>query len=163
MQNSLSRHFRRAAVSLFLIAVSSGVASAETKGEYNNLCAIALTKGMDVPTDCSTNWKDPNSGRTYCFSSAGAKSAWAADPAGNVVKAEQGYRAAVARMQAKAQAEEQKQKAVEQAKAAQDRAAKAMGEADKALGDAKKAQAVQEEKLKQLQGSLAVPVPGTGK
>jgi YHS domain-containing protein len=39
-------------------------------GEFENNDPIGLAAGVKIPADCSLNWKDPDSGKLYCFSSA---------------------------------------------------------------------------------------------
>ena len=57
-------------------------------GEFGDHCANGLA-GYDmlVETDCSVNWKDPKTGKTYCFSSKESKSEFLKDPEANVSKA----------------------------------------------------------------------------
>ncbi|MDZ4786063.1 MAG: hypothetical protein SGJ02_08310 [bacterium] len=69
----------------------SGVVSAETNsavtGEYGNHCAMGLTMGKQVSTDCSINWVDTASKKTYCFSSKEMMEQWAKDTKANEAKA----------------------------------------------------------------------------
>jgi len=40
------------------------------KGELNNYDPIGLIAGALIHADCSLNWRDPDNGKLYCFSSA---------------------------------------------------------------------------------------------
>jgi len=40
------------------------------KGELNNYDPIGLIGGALIHADCSLNWRDPDNGKLYCFSSA---------------------------------------------------------------------------------------------
>jgi hypothetical protein len=39
-------------------------------GEFKGDDPLGLAAGVRIPADCSINWVDPDSGKTYCFSSA---------------------------------------------------------------------------------------------
>jgi hypothetical protein len=39
-------------------------------GEFHNYDPIGLISGALIHTDCSINWTDPDTGKTYCFNSA---------------------------------------------------------------------------------------------
>jgi hypothetical protein len=39
-------------------------------GEFNNYDPIGLISGALIHTDCSINWTDPDTRKTYCFNSA---------------------------------------------------------------------------------------------
>ncbi|MGB6308845.1 MAG: hypothetical protein WBF89_13735 [Steroidobacteraceae bacterium] len=39
-------------------------------GEFGGNDPVGLAAGARIPADCSLNWKDPDSGKLYCFSSA---------------------------------------------------------------------------------------------
>jgi hypothetical protein len=97
----------------------AGGAAAEGKGEFGNHCALGLTKGMEVPTDCSVNWQDPTTKKTYCFASEAAKKEWAADVKTNIVRSESGYTAVLAKAHAQTQANAAMQQAQQQMKQAQ--------------------------------------------
>jgi YHS domain-containing protein len=60
-------------------------AFAATTGEFDNMCAMGLTMGKEVKTDCSINAEID--GKTYCFGNEDAKTEFMKDPAGNVAKA----------------------------------------------------------------------------
>jgi YHS domain-containing protein len=59
------------------------------KGEFGDLCALGLTMGKEVKTDCSIN--EMIGGKTYCFSSADAKGKFMTDAPGMLAKAEQSF------------------------------------------------------------------------
>lgn len=59
------------------------------KGEFGDLCALGLTMGKEVKTDCAVN--EMVGGKTYCFSSADAKGKFMTDPPAMVSKAEQNF------------------------------------------------------------------------
>jgi YHS domain-containing protein len=59
------------------------------KGEFGDLCALGLTMGKEVKTDCAVN--EMVGGKTYCFSSADAKGKFMTDPSAMVSKAEQNF------------------------------------------------------------------------
>ena len=58
----------------------------ESKGEFDDSCAMGLADGQMVNTDCSVNWTDED-GKVYCFSSENSKAAFLKDPKGNIAKA----------------------------------------------------------------------------
>jgi len=64
-------------------------ASYAATGEFSQECAYGLSMGKHVATDCTVNEKI--GGKTYCFSSAEAKSKFMADASGNMAKAEETY------------------------------------------------------------------------
>jgi len=39
-------------------------------GEFDGNDPLGLAAGSLIPADCSINWKDPDFGKLYCFSSA---------------------------------------------------------------------------------------------
>ncbi len=55
-------------------------------GEFNNECAWGLANGKHVETNCSVNLTRED-GKTYCFSSDKAMSAFMKDPTKNMRKA----------------------------------------------------------------------------
>ena len=38
------------------------------KGEFNNYDPVGLMAGTMIPADCSINWRDPDTGKLFCFS-----------------------------------------------------------------------------------------------
>ncbi len=81
----------------FSVLFISGSAFAETAkpgamtGEFGNHCAMGLTMGKQVTTDCTINWKDPANDKTYCFSSEDMKTQWAKNTTSNEAKATAEY------------------------------------------------------------------------
>ena len=70
-------------------ALLSTLALAE---EFENICAWALDdRGVERKTDCSVNWKDLATGKTYCFSNEQTRMLFLQDPEENVPKAEEAY------------------------------------------------------------------------
>ncbi|HZP93001.1 MAG TPA: hypothetical protein VFB20_08980 [Burkholderiales bacterium] len=71
-----------------VLAGLAAIALPAWAGEFNDHCAYGLA-GFDmlVETDCSVNWKDPRTGKTYCFSSRDSKDKFLKDPEANVRKA----------------------------------------------------------------------------
>lgn len=61
-------------------------AAVAATGEYDNMCTMGLAMGKEVKTDCSINGQI--GGKTYCFGSEEAKTAFMKDPQGNLAKAE---------------------------------------------------------------------------
>jgi membrane-associated PAP2 superfamily phosphatase len=52
--------------------------------EFAGSCAWGLAEyGAVVPTDCSLNWTDPKTKKTYCFSSEKSKKAFLQNPEQN--------------------------------------------------------------------------------
>lgn len=41
----------------------------DVKGELDNYDPIGLVAGALIKADCSINWRDPDTGKLYCFSS----------------------------------------------------------------------------------------------
>jgi YHS domain-containing protein len=72
-----------------LIIGFAGSAYAVT-GQFGNMCSWGLANHKDVQTDCSVN--ATIKGKTYCFSSADAKSQFMKNPSGNLTKAESFYK-----------------------------------------------------------------------
>jgi YHS domain-containing protein len=70
------------------LCVISAVAFA-AKGEFGDLCALGLTMGKEVKTDCSVN--EAIGGKTYCFSSADAKGKFMQDAPAMLSKAEENF------------------------------------------------------------------------
>lgn len=40
------------------------------RGEFNNYDPVGLMAGSLIHADCSINWRDPDTGKLYCFASA---------------------------------------------------------------------------------------------
>jgi len=58
-------------------------------GEFDDSCAMGLSEGQTIHTDCSVNWIDPDDGKVYCFSTEKSKNAFLKDPKGNIAKAKE--------------------------------------------------------------------------
>jgi len=85
LEKIMKKIFAAAIASLF---VAGSAFAAPTTGEYGKHCAWGLTMGKQVATDCSINWTDSTSHKTYCFSSQEAKTSWAKDTTANTKKAD---------------------------------------------------------------------------
>lgn len=74
-----------AGASLFGLVAAAHAAT----GEFDNMCAMGLTTGKAVATDCSVNatYKD----KTYCFGNETAKQQFLKDPEANLAKAQEHY------------------------------------------------------------------------
>ena len=70
-------------------ALSLATAALAATGEFDNLCAQGLATGQKIKTDCSINAQVD--GKTYCFGSEEAKTAFMKDPQGNLAKAQQTF------------------------------------------------------------------------
>ncbi len=57
---------------------------------FDGMCAMGMSVGQPVETDCSITWKDEN-GKTYCFSTKGSKTQFLENPEFNAVKANEYY------------------------------------------------------------------------
>ncbi len=79
------RAYIASAVAGSLMLATAAVAVAAT-GEYDNMCTMGLAMGKAVKTDCTINGQI--GGKTYCFGSEEAKTAFMKDPKGNLAKAE---------------------------------------------------------------------------
>ncbi len=70
-------------------AVLAGPAIAEHSKEFDGACAYGLAKyGAVVETDCSITWTNPDTNKTYCFSSQNSKWSFLDDTRGNLQRAE---------------------------------------------------------------------------
>ena len=57
--------------------------------EFAGTCAYGLAEwGREVKTNCSVNWTNPDTGKTYCFSGEQSKLLFLQDPEENIRKAE---------------------------------------------------------------------------
>jgi hypothetical protein len=61
-------------------------AAAPEKSELGNSCALGLSEGKVVDTDCSVNWTGPD-GKLYCFSSDNSKNIFLKNAEANLKKA----------------------------------------------------------------------------
>jgi len=79
---------RIAILTLTLWIIASPVIAAEDK-EFDGACAWGLAKyGAVVETDCSITWTNPETKKSYCFSSDKSKWSFLEDPEGNTMRAE---------------------------------------------------------------------------
>ena len=71
------------------LALLAGSAIAEDTKEFDGACAYGLAKyGAVVETDCTITWTNPDTHKTYCFSSQNSKWSFLEDSAGNLQRAE---------------------------------------------------------------------------
>ena len=71
------------------MVLSTGVSlgmPAATAPEFGGQCVEGLSEGRHVATNCATTWTDKD-GKTYCFSSEGAKKSFLEHPAENLQRA----------------------------------------------------------------------------
>jgi hypothetical protein len=61
-------------------------AAPPAQAEFGGQCAEGLAEGKHVATDCTSTWTDKD-GKTYCFSSDGAKKSFLEKPAENLERA----------------------------------------------------------------------------
>jgi YHS domain-containing protein len=71
-------------------ALGLATAAFAVTGEFDNMCAQGLATGQQIKTDCSINAQIE--GKTYCFGSEQAKTAFMKDPKANLAKAEAAYK-----------------------------------------------------------------------
>lgn len=64
----------------------SSTASTPVKGEFDNACALGISEGKVVKTDCSVNWTGPD-GKVYCFSGENSKEIFLKNAEANLKKA----------------------------------------------------------------------------
>jgi hypothetical protein len=86
------RHIATVLATLFVVAGANSMLAAETSmrdrphatdlgiwkayspkglhGEFHNYDPVGLMAGALIHTDCSINWTDPDTRKTYCFNSA---------------------------------------------------------------------------------------------
>ena len=75
-----------------LLAGSALLSTLALAEEFENICAWALAdRGVERRTDCSVNWRDPATGKTYCFSNEQTRMLFLQDPEGNIPRAEDAY------------------------------------------------------------------------
>ena len=79
-------HLAALMAAFVILAYATPLSAADTKGEFDDQCAMGLASGQTVKTDCSLNWTGED-GHIYCFSSENSKQAFLKDPAGNLKKA----------------------------------------------------------------------------
>ena len=82
------------ALGLTLVAVVTWLpaqAADQSHAEFGGMCAVGLSDGKRVPTNCSVNWE--GDGKTYCFSGDEAKGIFLKDPAGILARAKERFAA----------------------------------------------------------------------
>jgi YHS domain-containing protein len=70
-------------------ALGLATAAFAATGEFDDMCAMGLTSGKQVKTDCSIS--EQIGGKTYCFGNEAARTEFMKDPQGNVAKAGSAY------------------------------------------------------------------------
>lgn len=72
-----------------LLAAAALLPTKSVAEEFDKACAYALAEhGAEKKTDCSINWTNPETGKTYCFSREQTKLLFLQDAEENVRKAE---------------------------------------------------------------------------
>jgi hypothetical protein len=80
------------ALTLAVLAVCALCSAPAFAAEFEGTCAWALAdRGAERKTDCSVNWIDPESGKTYCFSNEQTKMLFLQDAEDNTSKAEDAF------------------------------------------------------------------------
>jgi hypothetical protein len=75
-----------------LFAAAAWLPTKSVAEEFDKTCAYALAEhGAEKQTDCSINWTDPETGKTYCFSREQTKLLFLQDPEENIRKAEETF------------------------------------------------------------------------
>jgi YHS domain-containing protein len=75
-----------AALAILYGALAAAATAPPAQPEFDGQCAEGLAEGKHVTTDCSTTWTDKD-GKTYCFSSDGAKKTFLESSADNLQRA----------------------------------------------------------------------------
>jgi hypothetical protein len=81
---------RRFATLLFLSVLTAGAAHAGDP-QFDGNCAMSMSMGARLPTDCSVVWISPED-KLYCFSSEQAKAAFMRDPTTNEQRAQNNWK-----------------------------------------------------------------------
>ena len=72
-----------------LSVVAALLCASASAAEFDMTYAYGLAEyGASVRTDCSDQWTNPESGKTYCFSNNRAKQDFLKDPKRNIHRAE---------------------------------------------------------------------------
>lgn len=61
------------------------------KGQFNNYDPMGLAAGARIKADCSLNWRDPDTGKLYCFSTATSLVYFLYAPQTNIARAMKGW------------------------------------------------------------------------
>jgi hypothetical protein len=83
----MPRYVCTLSVALSFVAASALAGEAEFDGN----CAMSVSMGARLPTDCSVVWISPED-KLYCFSSEQAKAAFMRDPTGNEQRAQSNWK-----------------------------------------------------------------------
>jgi len=76
-------------LALALLAFAALPPSLAEAQEFEKTCAYALAEhGTEKKTDCSVSWRNPATGKIYCFSTEQTKQLFLQDPEENIRKAE---------------------------------------------------------------------------
>ena len=70
---------------MLVLSLVAGVASGG-EPEFGGQCAMSMTKGDAVTTDCSVFWVSPDD-KTYCFANEAARAEFLKTPVANLQKA----------------------------------------------------------------------------
>ena len=75
-----------------LLAAAALLPTTSLAEEFDKVCAYALAEhGAERKTDCSINWTNPETGKTYCFSREQTKLLFLQDAEENIRKAEEEF------------------------------------------------------------------------
>jgi hypothetical protein len=79
-------------LTLAVLAVCTLYTAQAHAAEFEGICAWALAdRDAERKTDCSVNWTDPDTARTYCFSNEQTKMLFLQDAEDNASKAEDAF------------------------------------------------------------------------
>jgi YHS domain-containing protein len=74
---------------LALLVAAAFLPTSASAEEFGKTCAYALAeRGVEVKTNCSISWRNPATGKIYCFSTEQTKQLFLQDPEENIRKAE---------------------------------------------------------------------------
>lgn len=104
---------------VFFSVSAYAISPTKITGEYGNHCAMNMVKGQQVMTDCSVNWTDTTTHKTYCFGNEAAKQEWATNIKHFITAADASYTGLMAKNQAMHSANEAMNHAHDAMKAAQ--------------------------------------------
>ena len=66
-------------------------------GEFDDFDPLGIIAGARIKADCSLNWRSPDDGRLYCFSSGTSLEVFLEDPQVSLARAARAWRAMAAR------------------------------------------------------------------
>jgi hypothetical protein len=61
------------------------------KGEFDNYDPVGLMAGALIHADCSINWRDPDTGKLFCFSTGTSLNYFQDFPKANTKRASEGF------------------------------------------------------------------------